>query len=99
MKPHEEPDRLNESWSQAAPRYSDKSAISAQMIRLTRESGKSSGSGWFGRIACQIVFILFFFIPGGLFLGMLINSNWTPGLLGLIPLITGLLLSYFIWKK
>ncbi|MEM6883499.1 MAG: hypothetical protein AAF571_00600 [Verrucomicrobiota bacterium] len=99
MSKHEGPDRLNESWSRTAPRYSDKSATSAQMIRYARESGKSSGNGWFGRIICQLSFILFFFVPGGLFLTMWINSGWTPGLLGLVPAAIGGLLSYFIWKK
>lgn len=98
-KPHEEPDRLNESWSRTAPRYSDKSAISAQMIRYARGADLPQGKGWIGRLACQLVFILFFFVPGGLFLTMLINSGWMPGLLGLVPIGIGSLLSYFIWKK
>lgn len=48
---------------------------------------------------CQLVFILFFFVPGGLFISMWLNSGWTPGLTGLIPIAIGGLLSAFIWKK
>ncbi|MEM1157117.1 MAG: hypothetical protein AAF649_05115 [Verrucomicrobiota bacterium] len=99
MSKHEEPDRLNQSWSQTSPRYSDQSALSAQLIRFSRGSGKSRGRGWFGTLMCQLVFILFFFVPGGLFISMWLNSGWTPGLTGLIPIAIGGLLSAFIWKK
>ncbi len=95
---YQEPDRLNQSWSQVTPRYSDKSAISAQMIRYARGS-LSPGKGWFGRIICQIVFILFFILPGSLFILMGLKSGWMGGLLGLVPTSIGLLLSYIIWKK
>jgi len=94
-----EPDRLNQSWSQVSPRYSNQSALSAQITRYVQDTGKTRGKGWIGRIICQLSFILLFFVPGGLFLISGFQSDWIFGLLGLLPISIGLLLSYFIWKK
>jgi hypothetical protein len=95
---HDKPDRLNQSWSQSAPRYSNTSALSAQINRFSA-GPLSMKKGWLGRIACQIAFILFFFNPGLLFLLMGLESGWMPGLLGLFPIGIGLALSWFIWRK
>ena len=95
-----EPDRLTQSWSRVDPRYSDESAISAQMIRSAQES-RMKGRGWIGCIACQIAFILFFFLPGLYFFKMGWEHGWNFGVLFsfLLPTTIGSLLTWFIWKN
>ncbi|MEM6820585.1 MAG: hypothetical protein AAF558_01410 [Verrucomicrobiota bacterium] len=96
---HHEPDRLTQSWNRTDPRYSDESVIAAQMIR-SAQGHKSKGKGWFGRIVCQIVFILFFFVPAWYFATIAMASEWHPSILiaVILPVLIGSAMSWFIWK-
>ena len=96
---HEPEDRLNASWSRTDPRYSDESVLSAQLIR-SAQGPLDKRKGWVGRSICQLAFILFFFLPGIYFLKMMGQEGFSMTLLmaGTIPIVFGILLSWFIWK-